>query len=236
MSSTRTSPTHPGGDAAPLPPAEDDSREARQRRAILRGAAAALREHGSGVGMAEVARTAGVGRATLYRHFATRDVLLEALSQFAADESVRALLAADLAGVPVPEAIVRATRALLMVGREYWTVADRGPAEDPTARELAVSGPLVELAARGQQEGVLRTDLPAARLGLLHGVLIQGAQLYPQLLGEDLDEAAGTVARLYTDGAAASAAPLLRGPLPGDPLAGTPLPDGSLPGSPLPEG
>ncbi|MDJ1135507.1 TetR/AcrR family transcriptional regulator [Streptomyces iconiensis] len=181
--------------SAPVDPAQ-------QRRVILRGTAAALRERGTGAGMADIARAAGVGRATLYRHFATREALLEELSQFSADECVRAVRDAVRAGGELRATVLRATRALLAVGREYWTLVSTGPAEGPSTRELAVAGPLVELAARGQREGAFRTDLTAERLGAMHGVLIQGALLYPQLIGASLEEAAESVTRLYLDGAA----------------------------------
>ncbi|MEU7559508.1 TetR/AcrR family transcriptional regulator [Streptomyces eurythermus] len=193
--------------AVPAPgsgPAGDDGSpgEGCVHRTILRGAARALRTHGRGVGMAEIARTAGVGRATLYRHFADREALFAELTQFAADECVRALRRADLSGAPVRDAVLAATRALLAVGREYWVIGLPGPASEPTRRELAVARPLSELAARGQREGVLRCDLPAERLGALHGALIQGALLYPQFIGEELDDAARSVTSLYVDGAA----------------------------------
>lgn len=46
---------------------------------ILDAAARALAQHGARVGLAEVARRAGVSRATLYRHYPTRQALLAAL-------------------------------------------------------------------------------------------------------------------------------------------------------------
>ncbi|WP_369199606.1 TetR/AcrR family transcriptional regulator [Streptomyces sp. PU-14G] len=193
--------------------AEESSQAVRQRRVILRGAAAALRERGTGAGMADIARAAGVGRATVYRHFATREALLTELSQFSADEGVRAVRAALHEGGELRATVVRTTRALLGVGRAYWTLVASGPAEGPSERELAVSGPLVELARRGQREGTFRTDLSAQRLGALHGVLVQGALLYPQLIGDSLDEAAESVTRLYLDGACVAR--------PGDPMGPT---------------
>jgi AcrR family transcriptional regulator len=51
---------------------------ARNERRILDAAARVLSERPS-AGMAGIASEAGVGRATLYRHFATRDELIDAL-------------------------------------------------------------------------------------------------------------------------------------------------------------
>lgn len=197
-SALRTEPAAgPDGRPGQVPGVPED----RVRRVILRGVAEALRIHGRSVGMAEIARTARVGRATLYRHFANREELFAELTQFAADECVRALDRVELDSSPICDALLDSTRALLSVGREYWVVGLPGPANEPTRRELAVARPLAALAARGQREGVLRCDLAPERLGALHGSLIQGALLYPQLIGEELEEAAQSVAHLYFDGA-----------------------------------
>ncbi|MBE3002363.1 helix-turn-helix transcriptional regulator [Nocardiopsis sp. HNM0947] len=44
---------------------------------ILAVAEEAVAEHGDGASFEEIARTAGVGSATVYRHFPTRQALLE---------------------------------------------------------------------------------------------------------------------------------------------------------------
>lgn len=49
----------------------------RNRVAILKAAAAMFAAHGERVDVREIARCAGVGMGTLYRHFATKDDLLE---------------------------------------------------------------------------------------------------------------------------------------------------------------
>jgi AcrR family transcriptional regulator len=51
----------------------------RNRLRLLETAKAAFAEKGSGASLDEIARTAGVGAGTLYRHFPTRDVLIEAV-------------------------------------------------------------------------------------------------------------------------------------------------------------
>src|SRR5450755_2869394 len=50
----------------------------RNRDAILEAAAAAFAEHGTAASLEDVARRAGVGIGTLYRHFPSRDALVEA--------------------------------------------------------------------------------------------------------------------------------------------------------------
>src|SRR5215467_8712909 len=69
-------------------PAEAETREPRPMRAdaqrnyarLLGAASAAFLEHGADdVSLEEIARRAGVGIGTLYRHFPTRQALLEAV-------------------------------------------------------------------------------------------------------------------------------------------------------------
>ena len=70
--------------AARPPSAAQASRRAdaeRNRDKILAAARSAFEESGSDVSMAEISRRAGVGMATVYRNFADRRALLEALYQ-----------------------------------------------------------------------------------------------------------------------------------------------------------
>jgi AcrR family transcriptional regulator len=59
---------------------------ARNRQRILDAARTAFAAGGAETSMAEIARTSGVGQATLYRNFATRHQLLEALLADEVDE------------------------------------------------------------------------------------------------------------------------------------------------------
>lgn len=64
-------------DAATPPPGEALRADARRNRErILEAAAAVFAEHGVDAGLAEVARRAGVGHATLFRRFPTKEALL----------------------------------------------------------------------------------------------------------------------------------------------------------------
>ena len=67
----------------------------RNRRLVLEAAAEAFAEEGFDVGMAEIARRAGVGNATVFRRFPSKDALYEAIL----DEKIAELVtAATLAG------------------------------------------------------------------------------------------------------------------------------------------
>ncbi|MFI6393760.1 TetR/AcrR family transcriptional regulator [Nonomuraea sp. NPDC050540] len=171
---------------------------ARTRDAILRAAATALRTH-ERAGMADIAAAAGVGRATLYRHFATRDDLLVELGRFAAEESIRVIDAAGIDGVATEAALTRLTRALLTSGREFWVVSTHRPQLWPEEEEVGER--LRTLAERGQREGVLRADVPAELLAAAHGALILGALTLAPLSELGVEDATDTIVRLYLQGA-----------------------------------
>ncbi|MFG1705016.1 TetR/AcrR family transcriptional regulator [Nonomuraea sp. M3C6] len=93
----------PRGDAAPDTtgrPTRADARRNYDR--ILAAAADCIAEHGAEASLEEMARRAGVGSATLHRHFPSRQALLEAVFR----DKVEALCAKarDLSSAPGPGA------------------------------------------------------------------------------------------------------------------------------------
>jgi AcrR family transcriptional regulator len=62
----------------------------RNRIRLLETAKAAFAEKGPGASLDEIARTAGVGAGTLYRHFPTRDALIEAVYRNQTEQLVAA--------------------------------------------------------------------------------------------------------------------------------------------------
>jgi AcrR family transcriptional regulator len=63
----------------PIPARKTRADAARNRARLLNTAKAAFAAKGSNASLDEIARTAGVGAGTLYRHFPTRDALIEAV-------------------------------------------------------------------------------------------------------------------------------------------------------------
>jgi AcrR family transcriptional regulator len=115
------------------------------------------------VSMSEIATAAGVGRVTLYAHFPSREALIEAATRRILAEAGASLDTADLDHGPAIEALGRMVRT-------SWSVLDRYRGILDAERELTPSalrrhhGDVLErldrLIARGQAEGVFRTDLP----------------------------------------------------------------------------
>jgi AcrR family transcriptional regulator len=86
----------------------------RNRVRLLETAKAAFAEKGSDASLDEIARTAGVGAGTLYRHFPTRDTLVEAVYR---NETEQLVAAADrLAKMHPP---VTALREWLLLFVDY---------------------------------------------------------------------------------------------------------------------
>ncbi|MFE0415572.1 TetR/AcrR family transcriptional regulator [Streptomyces tendae] len=148
------------------------------REQVLRSAAALLTRKSTAT-MDEVARAAGLSRATLHRHFAGRDALVRALESLGIAECEAALAAARTDTGPAADAVRRLVREIepsagllaflytenqLFEGEEQnegWTRIDAG---------------LTELFRRGQQSGEFRIDLtPAWLTEALYGLLASGA-------------------------------------------------------------
>lgn len=89
------------GSAASVPSGRSMRADARRNRdRILAAAGTAIAEHGAEASLEEIARHAGVGSATLHRHFPSRQALLEAV--FRDRVEILCAKARDLAASPIP--------------------------------------------------------------------------------------------------------------------------------------
>ncbi|MGH3980611.1 MAG: TetR/AcrR family transcriptional regulator [Pseudonocardiaceae bacterium] len=132
------------------------------------------------VTMTQVARTAGVGRVTLYAHFPSRADLLDAVVARAISQATVALDADDLASTPPDQAVGRLLRTswrLLDRFRRLKATAQAELGEQRLRRHHDRALQHVEaLIARGQDCGLFRTDLPLGWLvTTFYAVLHAGA-------------------------------------------------------------
>lgn len=133
-------------------------------------------KQGADASMRDVARQAGVGLGTLYRHFPTREAILEALLRASFDAlTARAeeLETLDPAG----DALVRWLREIVAVAHSHRGVIASMVAsiEDPDSAlhvscvTMRASG--TRLLARAQRQGMARADINGAELFALVSAL-----------------------------------------------------------------
>ena len=138
--------------------------------------------------MSEIARRAGVVRATIYVHFPTRTALLDAVMEYAVDKVVEAMKSAEPErGEPV-EALQRVLRATWRQLADFHGLlalnTARLSAEELHRRHVPMLDQLEPLIERGQEAGVFRRDLPVLwQLAVIRAIVhaasreVQGGRL-----------------------------------------------------------
>jgi AcrR family transcriptional regulator len=133
-------------------------------------------EQGVDASLRDVARRAGVGLGTLYRHFPTREALLEALLRTGFDELTAKAARVATSSSP-DDALVSWLRDFVVGAHEYRGVAASmmSAIEDPKsalhASCVTMKAAGTQLLARAQAEGVARADLDGADLFALAAAL-----------------------------------------------------------------
>ena len=148
----------------------------RNRARILEVAKDAFARSGAGASLDDIAKQAGVGAGTLYRHFPTRDALLEAVYRTEVEKLAAAerKLARDLSPI-------EALRAWMLLFVDY--IATKriiapalntlvgGPSKIYEASGAQITGAIRALVERAMESGDIRRDLdPLDLLRALIGV------------------------------------------------------------------
>lgn len=156
-----------GGTEAAKPPRKPRADSLRNREKLLAAASAIFAEGGPDASLEAVARRAGVGIGTLYRHFPTRESLFQAVYRREAEELAQ--LSDDLARLNDPvEALRRWLHAAVrMVATKRGMVAVLSPVlamDEPVFAEVKTRlfAAISTLVARGIEAGDLRPDTSPA--------------------------------------------------------------------------
>lgn len=151
---------------------------ARSIERILVAAHAVFSEHGADAQLSAVAIRAGVGAATLYRHFASRDELIRAVLARRFDEDVKPMIVAALAAADPWRAMVDMLVVVLEVAASEQRVIAAAQSPDVfaglAARYFDAFGMVLQ---RAQDAGVVRDDLVATDLPRLTTMLISAQRL-----------------------------------------------------------
>lgn len=141
----------------------------RNRERILEVAKAAFTGHGADASLDEIAKQAGVGAGTLYRHFPTRDALIEGVYH---NEVEKLAAAADRFAETMPP--LEALRAWMLLLVDYIAAKHiiapalnsvvGGPSRLFEGSRSLIQGAIEELVKRAKRSGDLRRDLDASDL------------------------------------------------------------------------
>ncbi|MBT2421567.1 TetR/AcrR family transcriptional regulator [Streptomyces sp. ISL-22] len=150
----------------------------RNHERLLSEARSAFAEHGTDASLEDVARRAGVGIGTLYRHFPNRDALLSALFEDAVSDLLTR--SRELLHAPEPcAALVTWLREMVTHAGEYRGLARSlmSVSYDTTSALARCSGPIREaggaLLARAQEAGTVRPDVAIGDLlQLTHAIAL----------------------------------------------------------------
>ncbi|MFG6200268.1 TetR/AcrR family transcriptional regulator [Nonomuraea sp. JJY05] len=143
---------------------------------LLAVASAVVTEEGADASLRDIARRAGVGLATLYRHFPTREALLETLLRTSFDELTTRADELETSNSP-EDALVSWLRDCVACAHEYRGVVtlmmaaieDAESALHTSCVTMRAAG--TRLLARAQAAGTARTDIDGTDLFALVGAL-----------------------------------------------------------------
>jgi AcrR family transcriptional regulator len=141
----------------------------RNRERILETAKAAFTRRGADASLDEIARQAGVGPGTLYRHFPTRDALIEAVYRSEVEKLAEAGRSFAAAMPPI-----EALRSWMLLFIDYIAAKHiiapalnsvvGGPSRLYEDSRSLVHGVMNELVKRAKKSGDVRRDVDAADL------------------------------------------------------------------------
>jgi len=172
------------------PPSVLRADAARNRERIIAAAAAVFAERGLDAATAEIAHRAGVGEATLFRRFPTKDDLIDAIIETRMEEVATLVDAA--ADDPDPTVALERVMQVLVKqfsrDKGFFEAAGERCMNDPKfqaqrERGLAAVGRLLK---RAQDAGAVRRDLSPSDISFLAGSAMYAMEVSKPGLRDDL--------------------------------------------------
>jgi len=148
----------------------------RNQARLVAAAKTVFAVHGGGASMEAIAKEAGVGVGTLYRHFPKRIDVVEAVYRTDVDELVRAAAEAvdDLEPLPALESWLQAFVRYALTKRTFLNELHEAFEKNPQLRlnsRERIDQAIETVLDRAQKSGVVRTDVDGADLmQLIYGM------------------------------------------------------------------
>ena len=184
-------------------PARQSAREprsdaAQNRDALVQAATAAVHREGIRVRMTTIAEDAGVGVGTLYRHFATREELLNHLTRRSFDMVLANAKAAENSASTGSDALRQFIEAAIALRDQLVLPLHGGPPVTDQAT-LAVRDQvhrtIARLIDRGRRDGTINTDVSPRDIVALGAMLAQ-----PRSHGPGWNATCKRILSTYLDG------------------------------------
>ncbi|WP_051110476.1 TetR/AcrR family transcriptional regulator [Longispora albida] len=164
---------HPTNRLETAPPARPLRADAaRNREALLAAASAEFAAHGADASVADIARRAGIGKGTVFRHFPTKEHLLGAIvldRLVTISELGEDLLGAGDAGRALLEFLTAACERVQQLDLSFLLAASPAVLAEPavSAAQERMFGVVGALVARAQEQGAVRADVTGPDVILL---------------------------------------------------------------------
>ena len=162
--------------AAVRSPREPRSDAARNHEALVRAATAAVHREGPRVPMATIAADAGVGIGTLYRHFPSRDDLLDYLTHVSFQQVLANAQAAQHGATTAAEALRQFIEAAISQRNDLVLPLHGGPPlRSPKTRAVReqIHRILRQIIDRGREDGTIRQDVTPRDIVVFGAMLAQ---------------------------------------------------------------
>lgn len=153
------------------------NRRSKDTRRNLLDSAVVLLGSNPGASFIEIANAAGIGRATLYRHFSTREELIRALSLEAIEATDQAANAVIYSAENATDALLKMLKAMIPLGDRYHFLANMPECTDAevlTQMERQNLG-LIQMIEQAQKEGGVTTEMPTDWIAAVFNNLVYTA-------------------------------------------------------------